>query len=149
MRALAVEKLEPRKTAAADLVVSLDSMAGGSESVTEEQICRPLARPIYEQVDSNIESLDVDRDGYITPTDAQLVVDQMNADRISTEFAQGPLVEVSGEQSAERTFQYDVNQDGVVTPGDALIVLNRVHFYNSLVPCTCTACLANAIVDGV
>ena len=153
---LGAERLEKRMLTAADLVDSLPVDAGGSLSVSIGQFCTPFAASgsgettnpvpqigkIYEQAESN-SHLDVDRDGYITPSDAQLVLQHLNRDELS-----GPIQANQTTDTNETSIDLDVNRDGIVSPTDALMVMNRVHSYTSLVPCTCSSCVATLVVDG-
>lgn len=153
---LGTERLEKRLLTAADLVDSLPVDAGGSLSVSIGQFCTPFAASgsgetthpvpqigkIYEQAESN-SHLDVDRDGYITPSDAQLVLQHLNRDELS-----GPIQTNQTSDTNETSIDLDVNRDGIVSPTDALMVMNRVHSYTSLVPCTCSSCVATLVVDG-
>lgn len=153
---LSAERLEKRMLSAADLVDSLPVDTGGSLSVSIGQFCTPLlvsgsgetANPvpqigkIYEQAESNTH-LDVDRDGYITPSDAQLVLQHLNRDELS-----GPIQANQTSDTNQTSFDLDVNSDGIVSPTDALMVMNRVHSYTALVPCTCSSCMAALVLKG-
>ncbi len=154
---LGAERLEKRVLTAADLVDSLPVDAGGNLGILIGQYCPPLvtsggggetASPliqsgkIYELAESN-SHLDVDRDGYITTSDAQLILQHLNQDELN-----GPVKTAQSSGSNQTSIDLDVNRDGMVSPTDALMVMNRVHSYTSLVPCTCSGCVATLVVEG-
>ncbi len=153
---LGAERLEKRVLTAADLVDSLPVDAGGNLSIPIGQFCPPMvasssgetASPllqsgkIYELAESNSQ-LDVDRDGYITTSDAQLILQHLNQDELN-----GPVQAAQSSGSNQTSVDLDVNRDGMVSPTDALMVMNRVHSYTSLVPCTCSSCVATLVVEG-
>jgi hypothetical protein len=150
MRPLGVEKLEIRRNAAADLGQAMSGLEAEGEANGSALFCRARSPHIHELVGENDPAaarLDVDQDGYISPQDAQLILDQIEFQKISLDLAdvQFPS-EVTNVEN--KSYQFDVDRDGLVSATDALSVINRVHFYNSLVPCTCTSCLASAVVDG-
>jgi hypothetical protein len=153
---LGAERLEKRTLTAADLVDSLPVDTSGNLGISIGQFCAPyvgsgsgetansvpLVRIIYEQAEAN-SPLDVDRDGYITPSDAQLVLQHLNQDELA-----GPFQTTQSSGSNQTSFDLDVSRDGRVSPTDALMVMNRVHSYTSLVPCTCSGCVATLVGEG-
>ena len=64
-----------------------------------------------------VEPRDVNRDGFISPLDALIVINDINS--------KGPRVLVGLPQAG--SFYIDVNGDGSVSPVDALVVINRVN----------------------
>ncbi len=108
-----------------------------------EIVSQPLK--VYEQVDKTNQNLDVDLDGYITPDDAKLIIASLQRDPVFGPLANLGSSVASGEQGngvGTTSRDLDVNDDGIVSPSDALAVMNRVHFYNALIPCTCAGCVA-------
>jgi hypothetical protein len=95
---------------------------------------------VYEKAAAE-DPLDINRDGVISPDDIDRVVVELSA-RMELRTSS---VTAEAEPAAAAM---DVNSDGHFTPLDALHVINRVNAYNSLVPCNCGTCLANAIVHG-
>lgn len=91
-----------------------------------------VATAVYEEAEGEFASLDIDQDGFISPNDVELIVRHLAGN-----VGYGPNMP-EGEKSVN--YQVDVNLDGIVSASDALIVINRVHFYNSLVPCICANC---------
>jgi hypothetical protein len=153
---LRFENLESRRLAAADLAAgidpgALDSAGSKSEQLSMTtlpfvgQVCFPAEAPriVFEQAVGEVAHLDVDQDGFITYNDVEAVLR-----RLRGEEPIGPLLPAERE-SHDGVERFDANRDGVLTPLDALTILNRIHFYNPLVPCNCGQCLANAVVDGV
>lgn len=143
-RALRIEKCELRQLAAADLRVGLVADIIPTESLAVAQYCSPapvVGAAVYEKAEGEFASFDTDLDGFISPFDVDLIVRHLAAD-VSYGPNLPPLERVGN-------FPVDVNHDGVVSASDALAVINRVQFYNSLVPCTCANCLATAVIDGV
>ncbi len=140
---LSLEKYESRRMAATDLALNLPLAEIPLQPFQVGQFCTPLpfsALPVYEIAELESVMLDVDRDGFVTPNDMDLIAQQFVAAQDV-----GPILP-EGEHTVQ--YQFDVNQDGVVSPADAHTVLLRLNFYNELVPCNCSNCLANAIVDG-
>ncbi|MCA9127596.1 MAG: hypothetical protein KDB22_10945 [Planctomycetales bacterium] len=137
------EKLELRRMMAADLSLGIQPDQSPAEPLTPAEFCTEIAvaaQPVYERAEGDVASLDVNRDGFISPDDVDLVASQIAG-------KQGIGPEPLETEQAE-AYDFDVNRDGFVSPADALAVINRVHWYNSLVPCNCAQCLANAVVDG-
>ena len=79
---------------------------GESEPVPNEQLRFGSAQVLIESCAAN----DVDCDGHVTTTDAQLVLDRLN------------------NPSTPDNPYFDVNGDGVVSPLDALLVINELLF---------------------
>lgn len=141
-RALSIEKCELRQLAAADLAVGLMAEVIQTESLAVGQFCSPapvVAAAVYEEAEGEFASFDVDLDGFISPHDVDLIVRHLPGN-----LGYGPNMP-EGEEPVN--YPVDVNHDGVVSASDALAVINRVHFYNSLIPCTCANCLTSAAFD--
>ncbi|NLX56992.1 MAG: S8 family serine peptidase [Planctomycetaceae bacterium] len=66
--------------------------------------------------------LDVNSDGYLSPVDALLVINALNAGMSHGDPSEWPSL------SDPR----DVNGDGLVTPADALVVINRLNTFGSV-----------------
>ncbi len=138
-RPLNIEKCELRQLAAADLAVGLVAEVIQTESLAVGQYCSPapvVAAAVYEKAEGEFASFDVDLDGFISPHDVDLIVRHLAGNE-----GFGPIMP-EGEETVNDPV--DVNHDGVVSASDALVVINRVHFYNSLIPCTCGNCLTAA-----
>lgn len=169
MNAICIEKLERRQVAAADLIAASEmsvwndsspaaeqsasigkfcAAADVSTSSTSSSVSSPLvalpSTAIFERTSTDNLALDVNRDGYISPGDADLIVANINGDKLV-----GPMQPQQAEGEDTHAQSFDVNSDGIVSAADVLTVMNRVHFYNSLVPCNCAACLASAVTEGV
>lgn len=70
--------------------------------------------PVYRQ---NRFFLDVNADGWVSPLDALLVIDQLNGDHCT-------LI-----ASGSRRYTFDVSQDGSLSPLDALLVIDYLNRY--------------------
>ena len=141
---LGLEQCELRRPMAADLTAELP--ASQLNEILVGGFCVPVQQStttIYETVvpaETELVKLDVNQDGIISPLDIDLILTQIdNSQAIGPHH---PKVEVSS------SLNLDVDDDGKVTAHDASIVMNRVHWYNALVPCTCSDCLAAAVIDG-
>lgn len=105
-----------------------------------ETIVNTTNAAFYEQADAD-DPLDINRDGTISPSDIDSIIYELNLQMSGSTHAEDEL--------STGTQDFDVSRDGQFTALDALRVINRVNFYNGLMPCNCSACLANTVLEGV
>ncbi len=128
------EQLEERRLKAADLAVP---------SI-------PLA---HEQVSAATQSLDVDGDNWITHKDALGVISALVSQAAARSNPNSPTQTAGLEgESLQQSGLADVDGNGQISPADVLAIVDRIQFYNPLVPCTCASCvrstMSNACVDN-
>ncbi|MGB7325776.1 MAG: agmatine deiminase family protein [Rubripirellula sp.] len=95
-------------------------LAGNATPVTEvvDPVTPDFITPIQPGVESKPEAnpMDVNGDGFVTPADALMVINQLVQDRYP-----GQVDKVMSER-----LQCDVNKDGEVTPIDVLLILDEL-----------------------
>jgi hypothetical protein len=64
--------------------------------------------------------LDINRDGYVTPIDALIIINTIN-DRFASGIRDGSL------PSEDDGARLDTSEDGFLTPVDALVIINRLN----------------------
>ncbi len=128
------EQLEERRLKAADIAV-------------------PTVPLAHEQVSAVTQSLDVDGDNWITHRDALGVINALVTQTAARSNPNSPIQAVGLEgEGLQRGGLADVDGNGEISPADVLAIVDRIQFYNPLVPCTCASCvrstMSNACVDN-
>ena len=101
----------------------------------------PLAVPRGEGPGSEVPLMparsDVNRDGYLAPLDALLIINDLNA-RGSRPLTAPPTEALDGESDAQAlalddaSWMLDVNNDGYLSPLDALLIVNQLNAQSDL-----------------
>lgn len=115
-----------------------------SDLATDVQVpVAPVIPVAHERVTAETQSLDTDGDLSITHKDAWLVTQFLKQQAVALSNAQVTDSGLIGESEANADL--DVNSDGIVSPSDVLWIVDRIQFYNPLVPCNCSACVQSAL----
>jgi hypothetical protein len=95
---------------------------------------------------------DVNRDGYLAPLDALLIINDLNA-RGSRPLTAPPTEALDRESDAQAlalddaSWMLDVNSDGYLTPLDALLIVNQLNAQSDLDAVTSSAGLLHERAD--
>lgn len=111
-------KLEPELTLALTAVGDQGDEASGTFSVTVI-----TARSPYHNYNLNE---DVNGDGFVSPIDALLVINELNA------RGSGPIITVGNGSGEGPPPMLDVNGDGMLTPIDVLLIINHLNRTRSI-----------------
>ncbi|HEY2759821.1 MAG TPA: dockerin type I domain-containing protein, partial [Pirellulales bacterium] len=115
------------KAAVTDLLKALAGEIGFFEDPVKTGL--PEAPPEEPDTSSGLPvfsaATDVDRDGQITPLDALLVINDINAR--GAHVAPPLLADSADDNSAADSLNFDIDQDGEVAPLDSLLVINALN----------------------
>lgn len=90
-----------------------------------------------------VNSLDVNNDGFVTPLDALIILNELNAPP-----PRGPRVLPSPPTPPDPVFYFDVNGDGAITALDALIVINYLNSLSSSSSMGSSSAMTGTVVES-